>query len=767
MSNEPGTAGGGRGWLPAGTRLNDMYELQQGIAAGGMGEIYRGHNIQTGDEVAIKMIRSDVTETETAMTMFRKEASALNKLYNEAIVRYYGFSVDPTLKRPYMAMEFVSGRSLSDTLKEHPLSFDEVRVLGARVAGGLQVAHERGIIHRDISPDNIIIPEADVAQAKIIDFGIARQTKSSEGTIIGDGFAGKYNYVSPEQLGLCGGDVTGASDIYSLGLVLAEAVTGRAINMRGNPVEVIEKRRKVPDLSHVDPRLQPLIAWMLAPEPQDRPGSMAEVAAWLKRAATHAPPGFQGGDLPEGTVAVPGAQRWQTGGPGGSARPGSQPPSQPPREAPSGWGAEPSRRPSAPPGWEPAPSSRPSAPPGWDAAPASNRPTGPSAWDAQSARSAAPGREPSQRSAPPGWEPQRSAPPPEAAPSRWPSAPPADHRSRGPIDEDPATVVARAGTGAALRSVPPAAAPEPRAPSRAPTPPAARDEPPKRSALPLVAAIVGVVALAGGGGAFFLMSGSKTETPTAVVTPDKKPTQPVAEQKPAQPSTRPTTTAATTPDAGDEAAAAQRRTVRAADLAAYLQSYAGGDCFFVAPVAVTEGRVVTEGYGRSIAPFEALDDDFRAKHGFEPDIRLRQVTEAQCPALDLLAKARADAATRPRIEVAAARVKAGETMAGQASAPAGDYVSVVLVRDDGTIRLVTPATRSDKPSVSFTLAAERGGEGGGKPGLLVAISSSTALASLSVLPTEPAAGFVDRLSKDAARTGARLAAAAQYVVVER
>jgi serine/threonine-protein kinase len=875
MSSEP--TSGGR-WLPAGTRLNDMYEIEVGIAAGGMGEIYRGHNIQTGDEVAIKMIRSDMTETETAMTMFRKEASALNKLFNEAIVRYYGFSVDPTLKRPYMAMEFVGGRSLSDILKEHALPFDDVRVLGSRVAGGLQVAHERGIIHRDISPDNIIIPEGDVSQAKIIDFGIARQTKSSEGTIIGDGFAGKYNYVSPEQLGLCGGEVTGASDIYSLGLVLAEAVTGRAINMRGNPVEVIEKRRKVPDLSHVDPRIAPLIAWMLAPEPRDRPSSMAEVAAWLRRGSVP-PSGFQG-DLPDSTVAIPASQRWQTGAP--SERPRSQPPgwdpsgqsrqpgpSQRPSQAPQGWeqpppsqrpsqapqGWEqppPSQRPSqAPQGWEqPHPSQRPSqAPQGWEQSPPSQRPSqapqgweqpppsqrpsqAPQGWDqpspSQRPSQAPQGWEqpsPSQRpsQAPQGWEQPHPSQRPSQAPQGWeqpgqsrqpagwdqapqnrrPSQPPqgweppAQSERPGPPpgwdqptpsrrpptplhpeDEVAGTVVARSSAGQRLAtpvaeppptanraSLPPA---QPVRPQPAPTP-AATPAPAKSSALPLVAGLVGLLVVGGGGAAFFLTGGGGGRPDAKVeARPEAKPVdRPADKPVVAAVEPKPAATETVAVEALDEAGLARQRQVRRADLAAFLQSYRGGECFYLAPVMVDEGRVVTEGFGRSIAPFEALDDDFRTKNGFEADIRLRQVTDAQCPALDFLTSHRGEAAARPRIELATQRVKAGDTVVGEASAPSGDYLSILMVRDDGTVRLVTPATRSDRPSVQFTLPAERGGEGGGRPGLVVALSSSMALTSLSTLPSEPAAGFVDRLAKDAARTGAKLAAAAQYVVVDR
>jgi predicted Ser/Thr protein kinase len=267
--------------IPAGTQLNGIYEIDEPIAAGGMGEIYKGHAIETGDVVAIKLIRSDLAETDAASALFRKEASALHNLYHEAIVRYYVYTTDPVLGRPYLAMEYVDGQSLSALLRGGPLAFEAVYRLMQRIASGLHAAHERGIIHRDVSPDNIIIPGGDMARAKIIDFGIARSTRlGEEGTIIGSGFAGKYNYVSPEQLGLFGGEVTPKSDIYSLGLVLAEALRHGPIDMGGNHVEVIEKRRSVPDLGPVDRRLRPLLEHMLQPNPADRPASMAEVAAW-------------------------------------------------------------------------------------------------------------------------------------------------------------------------------------------------------------------------------------------------------------------------------------------------------------------------------------------------------------------------------------------------------------------------------------------------------------------------------------------------------
>ena len=272
--------GPARAGVPPGTRLNDLYEVGEQIAAGGMGEIYRGHQIATGDPVAIKMIKPEFAGDESVMALFHREASALNRLQHESIVRYYIFGTDRTINRTYLAMEFVEGSAVSDIITRRPFSVQETTELRRRVAAGLQVAHENGIIHRDISPDNVILPEDDVRKAKIIDFGIARSTKPGQATVIGDGFAGKYNYVSPEQAGMFGGEVTARSDIYSLGLLLVTCLLGRPIDMGGSMADVIEKRRVVPDLTGIDEQLRPLIERMLAPDPKDRPASMIEVLEW-------------------------------------------------------------------------------------------------------------------------------------------------------------------------------------------------------------------------------------------------------------------------------------------------------------------------------------------------------------------------------------------------------------------------------------------------------------------------------------------------------
>lgn len=275
----------GRAETGVGTQLSGIYELDERIASGGMGEVYRGHNIQTGDFVAIKIVLPEFARDQTILSLFRKEASILNHLSHEAVVRYHVFTVDPTIGRPYLAMEYVDGQSLFDVLRDGPMAPEEALRLCHRLASGLSAVHRAGAIHRDLSPDNVILPGGHVERAKIIDFGIARLANVGGETLIGGRFAGKYNYVSPEQLGLYGGEVSEKSDIYSLGLVLAAALRGRPLDMTGSQVDVVEKRRLVPDLSGIEGDMRPIIQAMLQPDPRDRPASMAEIVRMCRQTA--------------------------------------------------------------------------------------------------------------------------------------------------------------------------------------------------------------------------------------------------------------------------------------------------------------------------------------------------------------------------------------------------------------------------------------------------------------------------------------------------
>lgn len=633
MTERP-SASPGTSRIPAGTRLNGIYEIDQRVASGGMGEIYRGHAIQTGDPVAIKVIRSDLADDESILALFRKEASALHYLHHEAIVRYYVFSVDPDLQRPYLAMEFVDGQSLSDLLQQGPLPFDAVLLLLQRTASGLQAAHERGIIHRDVSPDNIIIPKGDIAHAKIIDFGIARSTQIGEGTIIGGGFAGKYNYVSPEQLGLYGGDVTGKSDIYSLGLVLVQALTGRALDMGGNQVEVIEKRRKVPDLGAVDERIRPLIERMLQPRPEDRPESMAVVAAW---------------------------------------RPETEPPVRRTEELTA--------------------------------------------------------RELRRRN-----KLERKKP---ASRARMVAA-------------AAALMVILGGGGAALYflsstdtpvSAPQIALPNEPAKSNVASLPAAL--PPAQSSRPATDA----AAPAGGGAA--------TETPTKASAPPATGPQQARLNPPEPPKTAPP----------KEPPAPLGRVEQ---ITRFVNQYDGGDCFLASPVAIADGKATIEGLGSSVVPFELLSFDFKRNNGFEPDIGVRLVTPAQCPAVAFLARLRGERGAAPRIDLTATTVRAGVPLAGTVSGFGNRNIELLLVSDDGMVQSLSNMLKAGGDGKTFNIRMQRSDDSGSQPQLLLAVSSAQPLDALKAAAQPRSADQVfPQVLAEAAQKGQVLNASSKYFRLDK
>ncbi len=264
------------GPLAPGVVLSSTFEIEHLVARGGMGEVYRARHRITGDPIAIKTIRPELAGDEKIAELFKREAQALRNIRHPAIVSYEGVFDDGT-GQLYIAMEYVDGPSLSRLMQNGPLAEADVRRLRDRVADGLAAAHAQGVIHRDLSPDNVILPGGRIDAAKLIDFGIAKQTESSKATVIGNDFAGKYSYAAPEQLGLQGGEVGPRADVYSLGLVLAAAATGTPLDMGNALPSAVQARMRVPDLASVPTGLRGEISGMLQPNPSDRPQSMAEL----------------------------------------------------------------------------------------------------------------------------------------------------------------------------------------------------------------------------------------------------------------------------------------------------------------------------------------------------------------------------------------------------------------------------------------------------------------------------------------------------------
>jgi serine/threonine-protein kinase len=270
------------GMLAPGDLLNGIYRVDRLIARGGMGDVYQGVNVESDERVAIKAMRAHLAADPKVLTLFRREARVLTQFAHPAIVQYRVLAREPTLELYYLVMDFIDGEPLSSMLDGTRPSAAAVAGLGLRLASGLDIAHEHGAIHRDMSPDNVLLPDGRVERAKIIDFGIAKSLDVAAETVIGDGFAGKIGYVAPEQFGDFDRQVGPWTDVYSLGLVLLSYACGRSSDMGSTLAEAVERRRSGPNLDDVPPVLEPLFRRMLAANPADRIRSMAAVIAELE-----------------------------------------------------------------------------------------------------------------------------------------------------------------------------------------------------------------------------------------------------------------------------------------------------------------------------------------------------------------------------------------------------------------------------------------------------------------------------------------------------
>lgn len=287
----PGTtAAQAAGWggdpapIQEGSVLGHTYEIESVVARGGMGRVYRARHTELGTTHAIKVILPEYARDAAVVELFRREATVLRQVRHDAVVAYDGINRDAH-GRLYLVMEFVEGPSLARILRDGPLGEDDAVLLLERMTSGLAAAHAKGVVHRDLSPDNVILPDGRIGAAKIIDFGISKQLANEAGTIIGDSFAGKFSYAAPEQFGLFGAAVDGRTDLYSAGLVMVEAVRGSRLDMGSTAASAIQARMAVPDLSEVPARLRPVLAAMLAPDPKDRPADVAALLALLPRPA--------------------------------------------------------------------------------------------------------------------------------------------------------------------------------------------------------------------------------------------------------------------------------------------------------------------------------------------------------------------------------------------------------------------------------------------------------------------------------------------------
>ena len=271
-----------------GHTLDEKYHLEEKLGIGGMGTVYRARHLLIDRPVAVKVLNQRFVEDEAARTRFRREAKAAGRLQhtNAVTVTDFGESHDGYV---YLVMELLEGRTLREVLaKEAPLDPARAVSLMMQISAAVAAAHEAGIIHRDLKPANIfIVQRADVpALVKVLDFGIAKlaaemldddevMTLTQVGAMIGT-----PRYMSPEQ---CDGlELTPASDVYSLGCILYEMLTGTVPFSGSTPLAIAMKHTTEPPRSprefvlSIPVALEEVVLHTLEKSPEDRPADAAE-----------------------------------------------------------------------------------------------------------------------------------------------------------------------------------------------------------------------------------------------------------------------------------------------------------------------------------------------------------------------------------------------------------------------------------------------------------------------------------------------------------
>ncbi len=280
-----------------GTTLDNQYEIISVVGKGGMSFVYKATHLLMKKTVAIKTLLPHLTLQATSLQRFQQEAQAASNLKHPNIIAVHNFGTTPD-GEPYLVMDYVEGSSISDDLEKYGfVPVDRAVDIFIQVADALAHAHQRGIIHRDLKPSNILLLEKDGRKdhVNIVDFGIAKMlpqdgVEAVNLTQTGEVF-GSPLYMSPEQ---CKGEKLDArSDIYSMGCLMYETLTGRPATSGDNTMEVLYNHiHEVPapmkaPLTHVPPQLEKIVFKTLAKDPTQRYQSMGELRDELEAFSKH------------------------------------------------------------------------------------------------------------------------------------------------------------------------------------------------------------------------------------------------------------------------------------------------------------------------------------------------------------------------------------------------------------------------------------------------------------------------------------------------
>ncbi|MFE9184631.1 protein kinase [Micromonospora haikouensis] len=266
--------------------LGERYRLVEQLGAGGMSVVWRGYDEVLGRQVAVKVLASRLASDRAFRHRLRAEAQAAARLCHPNITNVYdyGESEQVGLTVPYVVMELVDGGPLSARLgRDGTLSWREAVTIGAEVTSALATAHARGVVHRDVTPGNVMLTSTGV---KVVDFGISalagESEKGAEGTLLGT-----PAYLAPERLD--NGQVSPATDVYALGLLLYRMLTGRLPWQASTTTQMLRAHmyaepEPMPDVPGLPVEVAELVHRCLAKRPEDRPAT-AEVARTLAEAA--------------------------------------------------------------------------------------------------------------------------------------------------------------------------------------------------------------------------------------------------------------------------------------------------------------------------------------------------------------------------------------------------------------------------------------------------------------------------------------------------